>query len=204
MRRSSLITVFLILGLMASCGAEKKKEKLDLSGKRVLMVIAHEAFRDEEYQEPRKILEGFGAEITVASSSLRVAKGMLGLKVKPDTLLKDVKAEDYDAVIFVGGVGASEYWENETAHRLLKRAMEQNKVIAAICIAPVTLAKAGILKGKRATVFGYEAKRLKAGGAIYTGEAVVVCGNIVTADGPRAAKKFGMAIARLLAKPKER
>lgn len=203
MRRiSSLITVFLLLGLVASCGA-RKKEKINLSGKKVLMVIAHEAFRDEEYQEPRKILEGFGAKITVASSSLKVAKGMLGLKVKPDTLLKDVKIEDYDAVIFVGGVGASEYWENETAHRLLKRAVEQNKVIAAICIAPVTLAKAGILKGKRATVFGYEARRLKAEGAIYTGEAVEVCGNIVTANGPKAAKKFGMAVARLLAKPKE-
>jgi protease I len=171
---------------------------MSLVGKSVLMIIASNNFRDEEYLHPREVLENEGAKITIASSTKKEATGMLGTKVVPDILIDEVDIDDYDAVVFVGGSGANEYWENEKAHEIAKKAYEKSKVIGAICIAPVTLARAGLLKGKKATVYTSEIENIKKEGAIYTGNSVEVDGKIVTGDGPSAAKEFGEKIAELL------
>jgi len=194
-----LMIVGLILGSSA-CGRPTPTPEAapTLQGKSILMIIAHRDFRDEEYQEPRQILEARGATITVASSSLEIARGALGAQVKPDLLLKDVAVGDYDAIVFVGGPGAQEYWDDPVAHAVAQAAVAQGKVLAAICIAPATLAKAGVLQGKRATVFSSEAGTLKAGGVNYTGASVERDGLIITADGPQAAAKFAEEIARAL------
>jgi protease I len=72
------------------------------------------------------------------------------------------------------------------------------RVVGAICLAPVILANAGVLKGKSATVAGTEAKAIEAAGARYTGPGVMVDGNVVTANAPKASRLFGVKIADLL------
>jgi len=170
----------------------------DLSGKKVVMIIASRNFRDEEFNEPYRLLKNSGAEVTIASSSLEQAVGMLGGTAKPEVLIGDVKAEDYDAVVFVGGSGSSEYFNNPTAHKIAQEAAAAGKVLCAICIAPSTLANAGVLNGKKATCFNSEAGNLKAKGADYTGSPVERDGNIITAQGPNAARDFAKAIAEAL------
>ena len=193
------VGLFGSLLLTTACmGQKRETPKIDLSEKKILMIIASNNFRDEEYQKPRRIFEEAGAKITVASSALNTAKGMLGLAVKPDTLVTAVNAADFDAVIFVGGPGSTEYWNHPKAHQLAKDAFAAGKVIGAICLAPVTLANAGILKGKKATVFNTAAGQLKAKGVQYTGAAVEIADKIVTADGPASAEKFGHTVAKLL------
>lgn len=174
-----------------------------LEGKRVVMIIAHQDFRDEELEEPTKLLEEQGAKVAVASSSMEQAQGMLGAQVLPDVLLENVKAADFDAVVFVGGKGASEYWNDAKAHQIAREASQNGKVLGAICLAPVTLANAGVLKGKKATVWESESSRLQKQGAHYTGAAVEVDGLIVTANGPEAAQEFGKALAAALGQPSE-
>lgn len=174
-----------------------------ITGKKVLMVVASQNFRDEEYKEPREILEQQGAQIIVASSSSKKARGMLGLEIQPDRLLGNVKPEDYDAIIFVGGSGAREYWDNKAAHNLIKQMAALNKILGAICIAPVTLGRAGVLNGKKVTIFPSETGQLKGLGVTYTGKHVQRDGNIITADGPSAASEFGMAIVEALSNPQE-
>ncbi len=166
--------------------------------KKALLIIASQKFRDEEFLKPKKILEEGGVKVTVASSSLETATGMLGAKVKPDILLEDVNVDDYDAIVFVGGSGASEYWNNPLAHSIARKAEEKGKLLCAICIAPVTLANAGLLEGKRATVFGSEIDKIKAGGAVYTGAGVEKDGRIITGQGPEYAPDFGKAILEAL------
>lgn len=169
-----------------------------LSGKKVLMVIAKSKFRDEEYIEPRKALEDAGAVITVASSSLNASEGMLGLKVRPDVLIGNAKEDDFDGIVFVGGGGAAEYFDSPVAHGLARSFFEHGKLTSAICIAPATLANAGVLKGKKATAFPSSEAALRTQGAIVMQQDVVSDGMIVTAVGPQAAKKFGEKLVEAL------
>lgn len=61
-------------------------------------------------------------------------------------------------------------------------------------LVPVTLANAGILKGKRATAYPSVESYLRWKGAMYTGKSVEIAGNIVTAKGPEAAKEFARTV----------
>jgi protease I len=171
---------------------------MKLDGKKVLMVIASANFRDEEYSDPRKALEDAGARVTVACSSLNAAKGKLGLEVKPDVLIGNVKEGDYDGIVFVGGGGSKEYFESPVAHKLAQNFYGKGKLTSAICIAPAILANAGLLKDKKATSFPSSEEILKAKGAAFTGSSVERDGTIVTGVGPEAAKKFGEKLVEVL------
>lgn len=172
----------------------------DLTDMRVVMVISQRDFRDEELFEPKAVWEKAGAEVVAASSSLDEATGMLGGRAQPDVLLSEVAPEEFQAVVFVGGAGAQEYWEDDTAHAVARQAAEQGKIVAAICFAPVTLANAGVLDGKKATVWKTESGRLRAQGATYTGADVEVDGQIITGNGPDAVDEFATAVAHALAR----
>lgn len=120
-----------------------------LSEKKVLLVIADRDFQDEEYEITKKVLEGRGVKVEVASLLPGEARGAKGTLVKPQVLLDDVKSYNYDAVVFVGGEGARRLSEHEKATKLAKDA--EYKVLGAIGLAPLILANAGVLKGKRVT-----------------------------------------------------
>jgi protease I len=202
------ISMVAVIGILFG-GCKEKKEEIQipkeevagektLTGKKIVMIIAPQNFRDEELLEPKKILTEKGAKVTVACASLETAKGMLGAEVKPDMLSSEIKPEDWDAIILIGGTGASHYWDDSSVHSMLNEAVKQNKIVGAICIAPVTLANAGILSGKKATVFSSEMQKLTNKGAECTGKDVERDGKIITASGPQAAKEFGNAIAQAL------
>jgi len=167
-------------------------------GKKILMIVAPENFRDEELLDPKAVFDKNNFKVTIASKAVKLAKGKLGAKVKVDYDINNILVQDFDAVVFVGGPGAAVYFDDETAHSIAREAFESGKVTAAICIAPSILANAGILKSKKATCFPSEANNLKSKGVRCTGEDVTVDGKIVTANGPAAAKKFGEKIAELL------
>lgn len=159
--------------------------------KKVVFVVAPEVFRDEEYIEPKNILEKAGVEVTTASTVVGEIYGKIKIKAQSQMLVKDIKVEDFDGIFFVGGNGASVYFDDKTAHDIANKFYDSGKIVSAICIAPVILAKAGLLSGKKATVFPSGADILKQNGANYTGKDVEVDGRIVTGNGPEAAKKFG-------------
>lgn len=166
--------------------------------KQVIMVISQNGFRDEELFSPRQILENNGIEVKIVSTTLSDVVGAAGGKVKPDMLLSDVNPEDFDAVILIGGGASSQYWDDPLAHKLVRDMDKKKRIVAAICIAPVTLARAGILKNKQATVWHSEAANIQKEGANYLARPVVRDGNIITASGPSAASDFGEEIAKAL------
>jgi len=178
--------------------AKEENAMQSVKGKKAVMIIARSNFRDEELLKPKEVLEKNGVIVTVASSSLKEATGMLGAKVKPDILFTNINVSEYDAVIFVGGSGASEYWDNPTAHKIANDANNAKKIIGAICIAPVTLAKAGLLANKKATTYSSTVSDIKSAGAKYSGADVERDGNIITASGPPVAQKFGETIVNAL------
>lgn len=194
----NLIFAFFILSNILIVHVTGESAMQSVKGKKAVMIIASNNFRDEELLKPREVLEKNGVAVTIASSSLKEATGMLGAKVKPDILFSTINVADYDTVIFVGGSGANEYWDNPTAHKIANDANNAKKIVGAICIAPVTLAKAGLLKNKQATTYSSTINDIKSTGAKYTGADVERDGNIITASGPAAAQQFGEAIVKAL------
>lgn len=171
---------------------------MSAQGKRVVFILASDKFRDEELLEPKKILEEGGVEVVVASSSLETATGMMGARYTPEILYTDINVDEFDAVVFIGGSGSSEYWDDPIAHELAREAAEKGKLLGAICIAPVTLARAGLLKGKRATCFSSTRDKVQAEGAKLSDSRVEIDGNIVTGEGPTAVGAFGKKILEIL------
>ena len=173
--------------------------------RRIALIIAFRDFRDEEYFITKQVLEGAGVKITTVSTNLGKAIGAYGGEAEVDLLIDELNVFDYDGIVFVGGAGAFKYVDDTKAHEIASSAIKENKVLGAICVAPIILAKAGVLKGKKATVWSSTMdkspiKILKEGGAIYEDKDVVVDGNIVTANGPAAAQKFGEVLTEILKK----
>jgi protease I len=164
----------------------------------IVMVIAPETFRDEEYAEPKAVLEERGARVTTASVTPGQCIGKLGMKAEAQVSVKDALDQTWDAAVFIGGAGARAFFDDEDAQKLARVTHERGGVVAAICIAPSILARAGLLGGRKATAFSSEKDELLAHGVMWTDDRVAVDDRIVTASGPEAATAFGRAIAELV------
>ncbi len=169
-----------------------------MTEKSALMVVAHHNFRDEEYRAAREGLESKGAQVTVASTIKEGASGTHGMRLNPDLSIDEVNPNDYHAIVFIGGTGASQYWHDVVAHKIAISAVRDNKLVAASSHAPVTLAVAGLLQGKKATGHVTIYDKLKIAGAHVTGSKLEKDGNIITSSGPNAAKEFREALAQAL------
>lgn len=174
-----------------------------LKGKKIALIIAFRDFKDEEFLIPKKTLESAGAEIEIVSTKKGIAIGSNGKTVKVGTVLSDLQTQDFDAIVFIGGSGVPAHLDNSDSYRIAQNAKQEGKVVAAICISPLILAKAGILQKKKATVWSsplnkQPARILQEKGAIYEKKDVVIDGKIVTANGPAAAKEFGEKLLELL------
>ena len=171
----------------------------------ILFIIAPKNFRDEEFIEPRTILAP-GNNIEIASTIKGECTGMLGAKATAKLTLKEALARisEYAAIIFVGGSGSNVYHNDTTAHSIARTVLKHpSQILAAICWASVTLAKAGVLVGKNMTGWvspsGEERKIFVDTKAVYQAKDVVVDGRVVTASGPHAAHEFGEKIKEVLA-----
>lgn len=174
---------------------------------KIIIVIAKKDFKDEEYFVPKEILEEAGFLVETVANEKGIAQGVDGGEVNVDSTLENVNLKSAIALILIGGGGAQIYLDNEILHNLIRNAAAKEMVIGAICIAPAILAKAGILKDRKATVWANPldkkfARILEEHGAKYLNQMVVVDNNIVTANGPEAAKEFGEAIVKALIKSK--
>ncbi|MDR2854722.1 MAG: DJ-1/PfpI family protein [Methanomicrobiales archaeon] len=174
-----------------------------MTEKQALIIIAPQDFQDDELSKTVRELEKKNISYTITSTREGLAVGMNGGKILIDKTISDLShsTEPYAALILIGGSGTpAALWNNKKLHALVTEYYKQQKIVAAICLAPVVLARTGILQGKKATVFFDDTPvaELKKGEAIYVGSPVVVDGTIITANGPSAAPAFGEKIAKAL------
>lgn len=170
------------------------------AGEKVLMIVAPRDFEDVEYTKPRGEFDDAGFAVTVSSTKTGTLKGRKGKRVDSDVELKDVDVSGYDAVVVIGGNGIKKLWDDEAAQNVIRQASEQGKIVAAICAGPGLLAEAGVLQGKKATAHPKSGARsmMEDAGCSYTDDKVVVDGNLITANGPKAAGAFGEAVVEAL------
>jgi protease I len=168
---------------------------------KLLVVVAPERFRDEELLDPLSVFRKAGISWDIASTRAGTCTGMLGGRCEATLDLARVKAGGYDGIVLIGGTGSPDFlWGNSRLHALVGEFAGAGKMVAAICLSPVVLARSGVLRGKKATVYRTpdSVAEMRRGGADLRDEAVVADGRFITADGPAAARRFGEAILSAL------
>lgn len=165
----------------------------------ILVIIPPERFRDEELFIPVDVLRREKHTITIASKVVGMCRGSRGGEAESEVLLSDIVADDFDGVLFIGGGGSKLLFRDPDALRLARAMATANKPIGAICLAPVILANAGVLVGRKATVAGTEAATIRSAGAEYCGPGVHQDGRIVTANGPKSSLAFAQRFSSLFA-----
>ena len=162
--------------------------------KKNIVILLADGFEEIEALAPADVLRRLGFQVVLAAiGGSPAAVGAHGIKVTADARLADLPQDAFDAVILPGGMPGSRNLRDSEAVLALVRSMDASgKVVAAICAAPIALARAGVLNGKKYTMYpGFEAEMP----AAPTGNLVERDGNLITGKGPGAAFAFASAIA---------
>lgn len=133
-----------------------------------------------------------------------------GVPVTVDVLLKNVCADEYDALAIPGGFEEFGFYEEAFSKELsnvINTFNCQHKMIATVCVAALAIAHSGILTGKRATTYhlnnGQRQKQLAEYGVEIVNEPVVKTDNIITSYCPQTAPEVAFTLLENLIGTKE-
>jgi protein deglycase len=140
-------------------------------------------------------------EVTVVTASLggTAVEAAHGVTVMADKTLDQALQDTYDMVVLPGGMpGASNLNEDPRVHEILRKMADSGKFAGAICAAPIVLAKAGLLKGKKVTSYPGFIDKMDLPDTTYTGGPVECDGKVVTGRSPGTAMDFALTLVGLL------
>ena len=156
----------------------------------------------EEIEEltPVDVLRRGGAICDLVSVSGEFPVGSHGITVKADKGVERVQVSDYDAFVIPGGMpGATNFAQNKKLMQIISGAIENGKLVAAICASPaVVLASNRLIDGKKATCYPAQGFIDMMNSAEFTNESVTVDGSLITANGPKSAMQFSLEICKAL------
>ena len=164
---------------------------------KVLMVFA-DGFEDVEAIATRDVLIRGGVEVVNAriESTSHLVHSSHGLDLASFLEIRETTSKDYQAIILPGGSrGVNNLLQSKEVERLLKEFKEENKLICAICAAPMVLGKYGYLVNKPFTCYPGCEKEID---GLYTGGEVVVLDKLITARSMLFSIPFGLAILEKL------
>lgn len=164
--------------------------------KRACVLLA-DGFEETEAVTVIDVLRRAEIKVEVLGVEAKKCTGAHNIVIEADALLSDRKSEKFDLVVLPGGMpGAATLRDHWGVQKLVQAQHSSGGLVAAICAAPIALAKAGVLDGKRATCFpGFEAQL---GAARHETSAVVRDGNVITSRGVGTALAFSLALVEAL------
>ncbi|MCA1246982.1 type 1 glutamine amidotransferase domain-containing protein [Massilia sp. MS-15] len=176
----------------------------DLVGRRVAVLMT-DGVEQVEYTAPRSFLEGKGVQVTLISPK-RAGEEVQGMnhdqpgeRFKVELGLDQADVKDFDALLLPGGEeNPKQLRRIPEAIAFIKAFDEADKPIAAICHGPWPLIDAGIAQSKHLTSYPAIQDDLKAAGAEWTDDEVVVDGKLVTSRKPEDIPAFNEALMKEL------
>ena len=170
----------------------------ELSGKRIAIML------DKEYQELEvwypyyRFLESGALVDLVAPEPDRIYESKLGYPCVSTRAARDVRGDEYDAVVVPGGWCPDFMRRDETMVRFIRQCVAAELVLAAICHGGWMLCSTDVLQGRRATSFMAIRHDMENAGATWVDEECVVDGNIITARKPDDLPAFCAAVIKAL------
>ena len=162
---------------------------------KALMLISN-GFEEIEAVTIVDVLRRADVGVVVAGLEGESVVGAHEIRMGVDTTIDQVKVEDFDALILPGGtVNANQLRDDDRVQVIIREAARQERLVAAICAAPIALERAEVLVGKRAT--SYPGNELPS--AEYSNDRVVEDGLVITSRGPGTALEFSLALVRRMA-----
>jgi len=122
---------------------------MKLTGKKIAFLVA-EGVEDLEYYVVAMRLQEEGAEVLTAGLDLKPLHGKNGLVITPDTLIKDLKADELFALVLPGGWAPDKLRRYAEVKDLVAKVNAQEKIIGIICHGGLVAISAGIVRGKHA------------------------------------------------------
>jgi protease I len=169
-------------------------------------VLATDGFEESELTEPVKALQDAGAQVTIVSLQPGEIQGVRHdldktIKVKVDRVLRDVSADEFDAVHLPGGtVNADSMRMVPEVQAFLRAMQEAGKPIAAICHAPWELVSAGLVRGRTLTSYHTIQDDVRNAGGRWQDREVVEDANCVTSRQPNDLPAFHRAMINLFSR----
>ena len=122
---------------------------MKLNGKKIAFLVS-EGVEDLEYYVVAMRLQEEGAEVLTAGLDLKPLHGKNGLVITPDTLIKDLKADELFALVLPGGWAPDKLRRYAEVKDLVAKVNAQEKIIGIICHGGLVAISAGIVRGKHA------------------------------------------------------
>lgn len=153
----------------------------------------------------------FGIDVHVTTCGFtKTVVSTFGVPMIVDTLIDEVRPENYDALAIPGGFEEYGFYEeafDEKFLELIRLFDREKKPIASVCVAALTLGKSGILAGRKATTYhlrdGYRQKQLATYGVHVVNRPVVIDDNVITSYCPETAPEVAFQLLRVLTSEEE-
>jgi len=164
----------------------------------ILIFLSANNFSEEEYLIVKRVFLSAGKKIFITSDTSNACTGNSRMKIQADTDFLNVNEKNFAAVVLIGGKGSKDYWDNKQLHNIVNNFIRGGKIVAAICSAPVILARAGILSKIPATCWSEDKNELINLGIEYKDRSINAENSVVTADGPRSAEQFAETVLNMI------
>jgi 4-methyl-5(b-hydroxyethyl)-thiazole monophosphate biosynthesis len=132
-------------------------------------------------------------------------KTTFGFDVLPEKLLPEINPEDFDALVIPGGFGDAGFYEEALSEPFLdvvRNFHQRQAPIAAVCVSSLSLAAAGVLKGRRATIYhqagGMRKAEMESYGCVFVDEPLVIDGHLMTSTGPGTGVELALKLLEIL------
>ena len=162
------------------------------------LILVANGFEDLTLFLPWYRLREEEIEVTLAAPLLHAVTGAHGYTVEPDTAIHQVNPAEYDLLLIPDGVAAERLRLREEAVDVARTFVEEGRKVAASGHGPQLLISAGTLDGRRVTCAPGIRDDVRAAGAVYSDEAAVADGPILTGRGPDDLPAFVRAMMALL------
>jgi len=171
---------------------------MSLNGKKVAILLAQQ-YEDLELWYPYYRLKEEGAEVVlVAAKANETYPSKHGYPAMSDMAAKEVRAEDFDAIVIPGGFGPDFMRRDQSMVDFVQQAARGDMVVAAICHGPWMLCTTDILRGRKATSFFSIRWDVANAGARWVDEEVTVDDRLVTSRQPDDLPAFCKATIQLI------